>query len=207
MNDIFFFCIATLLSISTRKYTAIYDHRIITICCGISFSGSTSLTCLTNPSVTGGPRGIFQANSFVLIPSLNFTCSGNTTSLRWEVTQFGGDLNTPIRRIDLQIWRQTNSSGNNIDYTRLYNEMVIVTYSSTIFTITPTVTTTYESGDIVGFYIPTQGATRVVEVPFGSVEGHSYYYVTVSSPSSEESINPLNIMSRNRAPFLQSKLS
>ena len=76
-----------------------------------------SPTCLTNPSIMGGNLGSFQANSFVLVPSINFTCSGNTTSLRWEVTQFAGTPNTP-RRIDLHIWRQTNSVGNsnNIDY-------------------------------------------------------------------------------------------
>ena len=168
-----------------------------------------SPTCLTNPSITGGHLGTFQSNSFVLVPSINFSCSGNTTSLRWEVFQFGGNPNTP-RRIDLQIWRQTRSAGNSIDYTRVYNEMVIVTESTTstnIFTITPTVTTTYESGDIVGFYIPTHGATGIVDFPFGTAKGHLYYSVTASSPSSEESINPLNIMSRNRAPFLQSKLS
>ena len=169
-----------------------------------------SPTCLTNPSITGGHLGIFQANSFVLVPSLNFNCSGNTTSLRWEVTQFAGNPNTP-RRIDLQIWRQTSSTGANIDYTRVYNEVVIVTdstASTNIFTITPTVTTTYESGDIVGFYIPTQGATGVVEVPFGTAEGHSYYNVTPSSPSSEESFKKQSLFSaseRNRAPFLQSK--
>ena len=153
-----------------------------------------SPTCLTNPSITGDHLGIFQSNSFVLVPSLNFTCSGNTTSLRWEVTQFGGDPNITNRRIELQIWRQTNSAGNsdNVDYSRVYYEVVIVTYSSaatTIFTITPTVTTTYESGDIVGFYIPTQGTTGVVELPFGTAEGHSYYYVMQSSPSSKEKLN------------------
>ena len=170
-----------------------------------------SPTCLTNPSVTGGHLGIFGANSFVLVPSINFNCSGNTTSLRWEVTQFGGNPNTP-RRIDLQIWRQTISiRNNNIDYTRVYNEVVIVTESTTstnIFTITPTVATTYESGDIVGFYIPTQGATAIaVDLPFGSAEGHSYYYVSASSPSSEEILNTQSIVFRTRAPFLQSKLS
>ena len=168
-----------------------------------------SPTCLTNPSITGGHLGTFQSNSFVLVPSLNFTCSGNTTSLRWEVTQLTGNPNTP-RRIELYIWRQTKSMGNNIDYTRVYNEMVTVTESTTltnIFTITPTVATTYESGDIVGFYIPGSGATGVVEFPFGTAEGHSYYYVTASSPSSEEKLNTQNIVSRTRAPFLQSKLS
>ena len=114
--------------------------------------------------------------------------------MRWEVTQFGGDPNITNRRIELQIWRQTNSAGNsdNVDYSRVYYEVVIVTYSSaatTIFTITPTVTTTYESGDIVGFYIPTQGTTGVVELPFGTAEGHSYYYVMQSSPSSKEKLN------------------
>ena len=169
-----------------------------------------SPTCLTNPNVTGGHLGTFQSNSFVLVPSINFNCSGNTTSLRWEVTQFGGIPNTS-RRIDLQIWRQTKSAGNsnNIDYSRVYNEVVIVTYSSaatTIFTITPTVATAYESGDIVGFYIPTQGATGVVEVPFGTAEGHSYHYVRASSPSSEEKLSQ-NVVLRTGAPFLQSKLS
>ena len=170
-----------------------------------------SPTCLTNPSITGYHLGTFQSNSFLLIPSINFTCSGNTTSLRWEVTQFTGTPNTP-RRIELHIWRQTKNAGNsnNIDYTRVYNETVIVTDSTTstnIFTITPTVATTYESGDIVGFYLPTQGATGRVDFPFGTVEGHSYYYVSASSPSSEETINTLNIVFRNRAPFLLSKLS
>ena len=170
-----------------------------------------SPTCLTNPSITGGSGGIFQSNSFVLVPSLNFTCSGNTTSLRWEVTQFAGSPNTPIRRIDLQIWRPTRTPGVNIDYTRVYNEVVIVTDSITstnIFTITPTVATTYESGDIVGFYIPVPNATGRVEFPFGTAEGHLYYFVTASSPSSEERLNTQNInVSRTRAPFLQSKLS
>ena len=169
-----------------------------------------SPTCLTNPSITGGNQGIFQSNSFVLIPSINFTCSGNTTSLRWEVTQFGGIPNAPIdRRIDFQIWRHI-TIGNNIDYTRVYNEMVIVTESTTstnIFTITPTVATSYESGDIVGFYIPTAGEIGQVEVPFGTAEGHSYYYVIASSPSLEERLNTLNSVFRTRAPFLQSKLS
>ena len=167
-----------------------------------------SPTCLTNPS-TEGSGGTFQANSFVLVPAIIFTCSGNTTSLRWKVTQFSGIPNMP-RRIDLQIWRSTTTTGVNIDYTRVYNEMVIVTDSTTsanIFTITPTVATTYESGDIVGFYIPTPGTTGVVEVPFGTARGHSCYTVTASSPSSEESITAQNIVLRNRAPFLQSKLS
>ena len=169
-----------------------------------------SPTCLTNPSITGDHLGIFQSNSFVLIPSINFTCSGNTTSLRWEVTQFTGTPNTP-RRIELHIWRQTKNAGNsnNIDYSRVYNETVIVTESTTstnIFTITPTVTTTYESGDIVGFYIPVPNATGVVEVPFGTAEGHLYYYVMQSSPSSEENVKRQPLF-RTRAPFLQSKLS
>ena len=168
-----------------------------------------SPTCLTNPSITGRHLGSFQQNSFVLVPSINFTCSGNTTSLRWEVTQLTGTPNTP-RRIDLQIWRQTSNTGANVDYTRVYNEMVTVTDSiaaTNIFTITPTVATTYESGDIVGFYMPTAGATGPVDFPFGSAEGHSYYTVTPGSPSSEERINTAKIVSRTRAPFLQSKLS
>ena len=126
------------------------------------------------------------------------------------MTQFVGNPNRP-RRIDLQIWRQTKCTGGNIDYTRVYNEMVTVTDSSAanIFTITPTVATTYESGDIVGFYIPTQGATAIVDFPFGAAEGHSYYYVTASSPSSEETLNTANgkIVFAAKAPFLQSKLS
>ena len=169
-----------------------------------------SPTCLTNPIVTGDHLGTFGANSFVLVPSINFTCSGKTTSLRWEVTQFGGNPNTP-RRIDLQIWRQTKSAGNsnNIDYSRVYNEMVTVTDSTTsanIFTITPTVATTYESGDIVGFYIPTAGNPGQVDFPIGTAEGHSYYYVTASSPSSEETLKKQSLF-RATAPFLQSKLS
>ena len=178
-----------------------------------------SPTCLTNPSITGD-LGTFQYNSFVLVPSLNFNCSGNTTSLRWEVTQFTGSPNTP-RRIDLQIWRQTSSTGANITYTRVYNEVVTVTDSITsanIFTITPTVATTYESGDIVGFYLPGSGETGVVDFPFGNAEGHSYYSVTARSPSSEETLNTQNIehsvngnsqivFEANKAPFLQSKLS
>ena len=169
-----------------------------------------SPTCLTNPSITGDHLGIFQSNSFVLIPSINFTCSGNTTSLRWEVTQFAGTPNTP-RRIELHIWRQTKNAGNsnNIDYSRVYNEMVIVTDSTAaanIFTITPTVATAYESGDIVGFYLPGSGVTGVVDFPFSSAEGHSYYYVMQSSPSSEENVKHLPLF-RTRAPYLQSKLS
>ena len=163
-----------------------------------------SPTCFTNPSITGTHLGIFQRNSLVLAPSLNFTCSGNTTSLRWEVTQLTGDSNTP-KTIELQIWRQTSSHMNNIDYTRVYNEMVTVTDSTSIFTITPTVATTYESGDIVGFYIP--GSGELLQIPFGSARGNSYYEASVS-PDATVRINTMATrIVLTKAPFLQSKLS
>ena len=110
--------------------------------------------------------------------------------------------------MELQIWRQIASNENTIDYTRVYNEMVIVTDSTTstnIFTITPTVATTYESGDIVGFYLPTQGASGRVEIPFATAGDHSYYSVANYSPSDTERITVNQQVVYTKAPFLESK--
>ena len=177
--------------------TGRYMITIMVLLCYVNLSGM-SLECivivLMNNSLLGGQfctdyvdvqqngQNQINRNRLAIIPRLNFTCNGTITSIRARVR-----FNDNEDRTDypcFQVWRQAvNATYNKIGQVQLKpDDQVTGSGNNRIANIILIGDNTIEvqSGDVVGYYHPSQSRYRVRTI---QTRGYILYQFRVSPES------------------------
>ena len=160
--------------------TGRYMITMMVVLCYVNLSGM-SLECivivLINNLLLGGQgctdydniqqpgNRIIDHDRTAIIPRLNFTCNGRITSIRARLWFEAGSSNYPI----FQVWRPASvgsTSYNKVGEVQLQSDdqLSVVNDNVQIATITLTGNNTIEvqSGDVVGYYHPSDSRLRVI---------------------------------------------
>ena len=200
----------------TTLVTGRYMITMMMLLCYVNVSGM-SLECivivLANNSLLGGQFCTDSVNieqvgdaqlslgRLAIIPRLNFTCNGRITSIRarvrisvgrndypsfqvWRVASFGSTVYNKIGEVQLQSDDQVTGSG---DY-RIAN--IVLTGNNTI---------EFQSGDVVGYYHPSDARYRVRTIRTGEYRLYQFN----GSPPTSVNLNDANRNDNERQPLIQ----
>ena len=204
----------------TQRSTFVTGGYMITmmvLLCYVNLSGM-SLECivivLMNNSLLGGQEctdsdNILQIgdditghNRLAIIPRLNFTCNGRITSIRARMWFEGFRSNYPF----FQVWRAASvgsTTYNKIGEVQLQSDdqLTSVSFTTQIANITLTGNNTIEvqSGDVVGYYHPSNARFRVIT---RSTNGYILYQF-LGAHESVESVDLNFTGNNNQQPVIQ----
>ena len=173
--------------------------------CYVNLSGM-SLECivivLINNSLLGGQTctdsvNIQQSglsighNRLAIIPRLNFTCDGRITSIRARV--FLSSLGFRNDYPSFQVWRPLSVGSkiyNKIGEVQLQSDDQVTRGSNGLLeaniTLTDDNTIEFQSGDVIGYYHPSNARYQVINI-FRNVNGYVLYWFDGSpAPDSVE---------------------
>ena len=122
----------------------------------------------------------------VILPQVNFTCSGNVLS--WV---FGAQWDEHAASLpELQIWRPGSEDGS---YTKVGSTTIMVERNTTEFyEYRPSSPLAFQAGDVLGYYHPvlTRSRLRLLIEGLGrGVEHQLGYYYATDSPERELNIS------------------
>jgi len=116
-----------------------------------STGGQTCINDVDDVQLIGSDR--ISNNRTIIVPLLSFTCNGRITNIRVRITPDGRGDDFPY----IQVWRPSPSS-------QLYNLVGVVqiqsshitqlTYQEANIILTGNNRIQFQSGDVIGFYIP-----------------------------------------------------
>ena len=154
---------------------------MMVLLCYVNLSGM-SLECivivLMNNSLLGGQfctdyvnvqqGGDYITNDdlLVIIPRLNFTCNGRITSIRATLFTVRRGRNYPFFQVwrsasvDLIVYTKIGEVQLQLDQLSVLGSGVII--ATTILTTTSTIDV--QSGDVVGYYLPSNPSLRVISI-------------------------------------------
>ena len=140
---------ASIISGSAGNVSVSRKQIIITIIAGLADSCTSGFPSLNRIDGVLYNYGNFvpasSGKSQVIIPSLNFTCSGNVTSWLLARGELQGSENTDAF-VELQIWRPV--SGDNTEYTKIGSTTINVSGGQqNQYPPLP-----FQAGDILGYY-------------------------------------------------------
>ena len=156
--------------------------------------------CTDNVDVRQDGHDQIGRNRLAIIPQLNFTCNGSITSIRARVRFENARSNFPF----FQVWRlsSTNSTTyNKIGEVQLQSDDQVTgsgDYQTANIILTGNSKIEVQSGDVVGFYHPSDASYRVRTI---RTNGYILYQFNGSS----ESVNLSNNINNNnqRQPLIQ----
>ena len=143
--------------------------------------------CTDNVDVRQDGSTQIGRNRLAIIPQLNFTCNGSITSIRARVRFENARSNFPF----FQLWRlsSTNSTTyNKIGEVQLKSDDQVTgsgTYQTANIILTDNNTIKIHSGDVVGYYHPSDARYRVRTMQTNG-------YILYQFSGSPESVNLSN---------------
>ena len=156
--------------------------------------------CTDSVNIQSGQNQIGH-NRLAIIPRLNFTCDGRITGIRARVRFEGGRKNYPI----FQVLRPV-SDGSKV-YTKI-GEVQLQSddqvtgsgdYRTANIILTGNNTIEFQSGDVVGYYHPSDARYRVRTI---QTDGYILYQFNELSPTSVN-LNDANRNDNERQPLIQ----
>ena len=201
----------------TAFVTGRYMVTMMMLLCYVNLSGM-SLECivivLMSNSLLGGQfctdsvdvqqdsNNTIRRERLAIIPRLNFTCNGRITSIRarvkfnnekkgypyfqvWRAISVDSTMYTKIGEVQLQSDDQVTGSGD---------------FQTANITLTGNNTIEVQSGDIVGYYHPSDPRYRVITI--GTDEYRLYQFEESESPKSVNLNNSIN-NNNHRQPLIQ----
>ena len=145
-----------------------------------------------------GPNG-----RLAIFPRLNFTCNGRITSIRARVVCNSTRNDT----LSFQVWRPTSvdlTVYNKIGEVHLQSDNQVTTGSSNFLeaniTLTGNNTIEFQSGDVVGYYHPSNAHCSVRDI---STDGYVLYRFGESPVPNSVNLSNRNAMINFRQPLIQ----
>ena len=189
---------------------------IMMLLCYVNLSGM-SLECivivLLNNSLLGGQTctdsvdieqdGNTQlgrrSSRLAIIPRLNFTCNDRITSIRARVSS-----SSRSGTLLFQVWRSVSADAiyNNIGEVQLQSNQVTGsgTYRTANIMLTDNNTIEIQSGDVVGYYHPSNTRYSVRDIP---TDGYVLYRFDGSPVPNSVNLSNRNVMINFRQPLIQ----
>ena len=162
-----------------------------------SIAGRTCIDVVDNVQQTGDDQ--ISIGRTVIVPRLNFTCSGRITNIRVRILSDGDGTNFP----SIQVWRQSSTpqlynliNVVQIESSHLNNQL---THLEAIISLTGDNRIQFLSGDVIGFYNPSDSGyvTRDI-MTLGYV-----MYVFLGSDDSSLNLNNANFSPDGRQQLIQ----
>ena len=195
---------------------------MMVLLCYVNLSGMSlesivriNLIVLMNNSLLGGQECTDYADvqqdgdselynsRLAILPRLNFTCNGRITNIRARVSYFGyNDIkNSPY----FQVWRHivNTTTYNKIGEVQLQSDSQVTfgsnNYREANITLTSNNTIEFQSGDVVGYYHPSNSRYHVRDI---ATDGYTRYRFNGPNENSVDLTNRIAI-SHLSQPLLQ----
>ena len=178
---------------------------IVTVLINNSLLGGQTCTDYVNTQQRGNSQLGFKPNGrLAIFPRLNFTCNGRITSIRARVVR-NLTRNDPL---SFQVWRPSSDGStiyNKIGEVQLQSDDQLTTGSSNFLeaniTLTGNNTIEFQSGDVVGYYHPSNTHYSVRDI---NTTGYVLYRFDGSPvPNSVNLSNRDAIGGNSRQPLIQ----
>ena len=162
-----------------------------------SIAGQTCIDVVDDVQRTGDSQ--ILANRTVIVPRLNFVCSGRITNIRVRISSDNTGTNFPY----IQVWRQSPTpqlysvvGAVQIESDHLNTQL---SYLEAIISLTGNNRIQFLSGDVIGFYNPSDSGYVTRDI---RTSGY-VFYVFIGSDDSSLNLNNADLSFNGRQPLIQ----
>ena len=159
-------------------------------------------TCTDSVDVHQDGSNEIDHNRLAIIPRFTFTCDGRITGIRARV--LFDDNNNRIGYPFFQVWRSVDSRNyNKIGEVQLQSDDQVTgsgDYRTANIMLTGNNTTEFQSGDIVGYYHPSNSRYRVTTI---RTRGYRLYQFDGPPAPTSVSLNNADRDNNRRQPLIQ----